>query len=231
MGILWRLLLAHFIADFALQTNRVAAWKRHSQWGMAVHVISHPLASILVLWPYLFMTWLKTPWISLQGWVCIVLITLTHLVEDEWRVWAIQKAGSPDNTAFFFFDQAVHITVLLLVGYWSAPLSTPRWVYLALCAVLLAHFTSVLIYFFENDLWNKSDVLSHHKYRLMAERFAGVFLLIQPGYWGLCGVILLVVGYGYGLARKSQDRTWVNYLVSAFSVAFFGLLSRHILHR
>ena len=40
MAIFWRLILAHFLADFTFQTNAVASWKRQSVWGMAVHVLT-----------------------------------------------------------------------------------------------------------------------------------------------------------------------------------------------
>ena len=51
MLIFWRLVLAHFIADFTLQTNKVAQWKRVSQLGMVVHVLCHPVMYVLMCWP------------------------------------------------------------------------------------------------------------------------------------------------------------------------------------
>ena len=51
-AIFWRLVLAHFIADFTLQTNKRGQWKRVSRWGMIVHVLCHPLMYLLFCWNF-----------------------------------------------------------------------------------------------------------------------------------------------------------------------------------
>src|SRR5690242_20235198 len=110
MVIFWRLVLAHFIADFTLQTNAIAAWKRQSRWGMFAHILTHPVVMAALTRPYSSWTWVQTRWFRLDGWVCIALITLFQWLENEWRVWSIQETGSPDNTGFFLWHQVVHLT-------------------------------------------------------------------------------------------------------------------------
>jgi hypothetical protein len=227
MIIFWRLILAHFIADFTFQTNHIANWKRESKWGMVVHVLTHPITSFILTWPYLSQPWVQTRWFSLNGWICVCILALFHWLEDEWRVWSIQKTGSPDSTTFFLWDQAVHIAMILA---FSPVLDVPAetWVFVMLCAVLLAHFTSVLIFFVENDLWGTSQMLDKRKYQYMGERFLGASLFLLPGAW-----LLLAFGWlgwiVYVHYRRSQERTWANLVVGNGAVIFLGLIARGLL--
>ena len=225
MMIFWRLVLAHFIADFTLQTNRVAEWKRASRWGMALHIATHPVMAVALTWHYLSWPWLQAPGLALNGWSCIALMTLFHWMEDEWRVWSIQKTGSPDNTGFFLWDQVVHLTIILAVSPTLPAVPPDRWLMPVLCVVLLAHFVSVLIYFIENDLSGDSQVLGELKYRFMAERFVGAGLFLLPGAWFLLAFLWLgwLVYLHY---RKADERSWVHVLVGNLAVVVLGLLIR-----
>ncbi len=228
MNIFWRLVLAHFIADFTLQTNRIANWKRESKWGMFVHILTHPVVSVILTWPYLSWHWVDTHGLKLTGWVCVALIAFFHWLEDEWRVWSIQETGSPDSTGFFLWDQVVHITMILALSPTIPKAHTEAWVIPVLCGVLLAHFSSVLIYFIENDVWGTSKVLGEGKYRYMAERFLGAALFLLPGAWFLLAFVWIgwLVYLHY---RKSQDRTWVHVVVGNAGVVLLGLLTRGLL--
>lgn len=228
MGIFWRLVLAHFIADFTFQTNKVADWKRKSSVGMIIHIATHPIVTAILVWPYLSMPWVTTRYFSLNGWICILLLTFLHWLEDIWRVWSIQHTGTPDNTAFFAWDQVVHVTMILAFSPTQKDAPTETWVILLLCLVLLTHFTSVLIYFLENDLWGSSQVLEFGKYRYMGERVIGASLFLLPGPF-----FLLAFGWlgwiGYLYYKKSQERTWVHLVVGSTSVILLGLVTRGLL--
>jgi hypothetical protein len=228
MNIFWRLVLAHFIADFTLQSNKIASWKRESRWGMIVHILTHPIVSIAFVWPYLNWTWVRTPWFSLNGWVCVILIALFHWLEDEWRVWSIQETGSPDSTGFFLWDQAVHLTIILAVSPTIPTAHPERWVFLTLGVALLAHFVSVLIYFLENDKWGESHVLNSGKYGYMFERFVVAGLFVLPGPWIILGVLWLA----WLIYRHTQDtdgKTWVHMAVGMTSAVLVGLVTRTFL--
>src|SRR5579862_3353326 len=133
MTIFWRLVLAHFIADFTLQTNKIATWKRQSRWGMFLHILTHPVVMVALTWPFLSMAWVQMRWFHLNGWVCVGAITLFHWLEDEWRIWSIQETGSPDSTGFFLWDQVVHITMILAFSPALTNGQTERWVIPTLC--------------------------------------------------------------------------------------------------
>lgn len=225
MMIFWRLILAHFIADFSLQTNRIAVWKRQSKWGMVVHILTHPVVMVIVTWPYLSETWVDAGWFQLNGWLCVAFITLFHWLEDVWRVWSIKETGSPDSTGFFLWDQVVHFTMILAFSPTWPGVATPTWVLPVLCVVVLSHFISVLIFFLENDLWGQSAVLGAKKYRYIGERLIGAALFLLPGAW-----FLLAVGWIGWLAylqyKKSEERTWVHTLVGNAAVVLLGLIAR-----
>ena len=85
MAVFWRLILAHFIADFTFQTNKVASWKRESRTGMLVHILTHPVVAYAFTWPYLSLTWVDTRWIQLNGWVCVALIYFG----PNWVLWSL----------------------------------------------------------------------------------------------------------------------------------------------
>jgi hypothetical protein len=228
MTIFWRLVLAHFIADFTLQTNKVATWKRESRVGMLIHILTHPLVTYALTWPYLSMPWVQTHWIQLNGWVCVALLAIFHWLEDEWRVWSIRETGSPDSTGFFLWDQVVHLTMILAFSPTVSTLKPDPWVLPVLCVVLISHFVSVLVFFLENDLWGSSQVLSEKKYQYIAERMIGAALFLLPGPFFLLafGWIGWIVYLHYG---KSQERTWVHLVVGNMAVILLGLLARGLL--
>ena len=56
--------------------------------------------------------WLEAGPLRLTGTLCVILIFATHFLEDEWRVWSVQKKGAPDNLFFYIWDQIIHYAVL-----------------------------------------------------------------------------------------------------------------------
>lgn len=112
MEIFWRFILGHFIADFTLQTNYIASWKRRSLVGLFVHVGIHPIIYSILLWNYLGQVWLEIGPLKLTGCVCVLLIFIAHVIEDEWRIWSVFRRGAPDNTFFYVWDQIIHFAVI-----------------------------------------------------------------------------------------------------------------------
>ena len=142
----------------------------------------------------------------------MTLIVILHWIEDEWRVWAIRR-GTPDTTAFLLWDQAVHFGVLLALSPSLTGTRPESWVILAIGAVLLAHFTSVLIYFVENDLGDTSTVLARRKYTFMGERLAAAALILLPAPWFL-SVFLWIVWLVVARIRHASDRSWVHVIIA-----------------
>src|SRR4051812_23751632 len=115
MEIFWRLVLGHIIADFTLQTNFIAAWKRRSLRGLVVHCAIHPILYSILLWKYLDQVWIQIGSVPLTGCACVLIVFVAHYIEDHWRIWSVLKKGSPDNTFFYALDQVVHYLVIFAV--------------------------------------------------------------------------------------------------------------------
>jgi hypothetical protein len=115
-SILVRLLLAHCISDFLLQPNRWVADKRLKIWKsryLYYHIIVTALAAALFLW-------------KLQYILPVVVISLTHLLIDGFKLKAEKKFKSYKGVDFklFITDQALHIfiivvTWLAIINGWS----------------------------------------------------------------------------------------------------------------
>lgn len=227
MLIFWRLLLGHFIADFTLQTNKVAQWKRISRWGMVVHVLCHPISYVVLTWKYLSWPWIHVGGVALNGWTCVALISLLHWIEDEWRVWSIRR-GTRDSTLFLLWDQIVHWAVLIAFAPVIPGAPAEKWVLAGIGFVILAHFTSVLVFFIENDLGGNSTVLEARKYTFMIERVIGAALFLLPSYFFVLAFAwigwIVVLHY-----KREPDRTQAHLLIGNMAVLVVGLCLRRLL--
>jgi hypothetical protein len=99
LNLLLRLIVAHLLTDFVLQPS---AWvnqkkqKKHLSLKLYFHVLIAGLTAYLLsgLW---------------QNWWLPLVITITHLVIDLW------KLNRPDKVIYFIADQLLHILVILMV--------------------------------------------------------------------------------------------------------------------
>ena len=108
--------MGHLIGDFTLQTNYIANWKRRNLIGMLAHCGIHPVLYSLILWNYMGQVWLKVGPLALTGWVCVVIIFVTHFMEDQWRVSSVIRKEGRDNTFFYIWDQVIHYVILFSVS-------------------------------------------------------------------------------------------------------------------
>ncbi len=108
---LW-LIIAHILADYPLQTNRVFAARYKYKFGGVIHVLVHYIVGLLLLFPYL---------LSWEFWVTYTAITVAHYFIDtvkKGNIWA------------FFLDQLSHLILLAGVARLcidANPISTPGW--------------------------------------------------------------------------------------------------------
>ena len=121
------LVLAHLIADFALQTSKSCKHKRDKKWGSAYHY-SHAVIVIALAW---LASW---DWAFLW---CALAIGATHFVIDIW------KSYREDNVIWFIVDQLLHAAVIAGLAWiwcsmndWSMPFEIPA-KYVALAIAIL----------------------------------------------------------------------------------------------
>lgn len=106
------LLLAHLVADFALQTSESCKSKREKKWRSDCHYIH--AATVFAL------SWLAS--FCLEFWWCALVIAIAHFAIDIW------KSYREDKVKWFVIDQFLHIAILAIVAWqwcrfneWSVP--------------------------------------------------------------------------------------------------------------
>ncbi len=107
------LLLAHLMADFALQTSKSCKSKREKKWRSGWHYVHAAMAFVL--------SWLAS--FHLDFWWCALVIAVMHFAIDIW------KSYREENVKWFVVDQVLHIAILGVVAWqwlrfneWIVPL-------------------------------------------------------------------------------------------------------------
>lgn len=235
MEIFWRLMLGHMLADFTFQTNFINRWKRSSFTGLLVHSLMHPAFYVALCWPFLGEYWIDNPFVRLNGWACIALIFVTHLVEDWWRVYTIVKYGIPDSTLFLLWDQVIHYSVifavapLAAVGASGPTLIPERWPVLGCLFVLVTHTCTVVIYFLEKDLHGAEFPGFDEKYLAMAERLVLALCLLFPSPAAAGALAAGWLGVmAYLRRRRLFDLSAFTFYAGAAAAVLCGLAARSV---
>ena len=247
MLIFWRLLLGHLLADFTFQFNSINAWKRRSIWGMLLHVAMHPILYVALTYPYLGQSWVHlgslgvpTPTgvartsIGIPGWACILIITLLHFAEDQWRVALVRKHRKKDTTIYFLWDQIIHWICLFAfvpIGLFDASQGwfPEKWTPILCLVIAATSFCGILIYFIEKDFYDSTFPEFDEKYMAMAERLVIVCCLLFPGTgWWLVLATAWIGVMAYLRRRHIVDFTWFSFFFGGGFAVVSGLAARFI---
>lgn len=98
-----RLFLAHLIADFPLQTNKIFEFKRSTPYGILVHTGIYFFISIVLSIPYLK---------YLDAMIFLIFLFSIHTLIDISKV---RNLSSKDGLREFLLDQFKHILSLMLI--------------------------------------------------------------------------------------------------------------------
>jgi hypothetical protein len=130
MSIFFTLLLAHLIADFPLQTNRIFAMKLKSSRGIAIHVLIHMAVTALLI---------KEPLAHLP---LLIILAVTHFLID----WLKLRYPTQRQVPGFLCDQVLHLIVLgvLTAAFTNIQSALPGWL---LTAALYYAFIPPIIMF------------------------------------------------------------------------------------
>lgn len=101
------LIIAHLLADFILQSNRLVAWKTKQFRGVIVHVCIFSVVALLILFPYL---------IHWETWAIIGAISIFHLIIDQAKINIALRRDA--YVLPFITDQALHFLSLIVGGYY-----------------------------------------------------------------------------------------------------------------
>lgn len=213
MYFFWRLLLAHILADFTFQTNRIAKWKREDVSGVFFHVLIFLFFAVAINYQYL-------PRRDFA--LALLILAASHVIEDQWRVYSITKYKSPDNLIFFLWDQFVHILLIFVLAPKDPIEASPeKWVYIVIIFVLASHFSTVFIYFLKKAFYSDATIVTEEKYHGIVERLLIVGCFIIPGklYWIIMPVAaILIIGQRLSIKNMQPNLDFSTFNIATSSI-------------
>lgn len=96
------LVLAHMVADFVLQSNKVCKDKAEKKWK-SVYLYVHALIVFGLAW---LVSW------DVNFWWCALAIGTSHFAIDMW------KSYLEENVKWFAVDQVLHLAVMMGLALW-----------------------------------------------------------------------------------------------------------------
>jgi len=109
----WHLTLAHFLTDYPFQTDKLFQKKTHNIFGVIIHGCLLFLTMLVLIFPYSF---------HLLPFICIVLITITHVLQDKLKVFLSYREEIGENFFYYIIDQGLHIFIIFLFSkYFPLP--------------------------------------------------------------------------------------------------------------
>jgi len=107
MFLFYRLLLAHIIADFPMQTNQIFKVKTNTEWGVLIHTLIVLIFSIFFAFPYL-----EDPKVI----IILLVIFLSHTVIDKLKM-KYSKKTKNQSIRILLLDQALHVAIIAILTF------------------------------------------------------------------------------------------------------------------
>lgn len=221
--ILVKLLLAHLVGDFFLQPDGwVKAKEQHKlkAFQFYLHILIHGLLAYGLIWEVGF-------------WPYALAIAVSHGVIDGIKLYA-QKENT--KRKWFFWDQFIHVLVLLVIFQWVEGYSWKEWLIFeekiwlgGTLALFLTLPASIFIKTFISK-WTpmaedseESDSLAEAgKYIGILERLF-VFVFIISGRYEAIGFLVAAKSvFRFGDLRQTGDRKLTEYILIG-TLFSFGL--------
>lgn len=220
MIILLKLLIAHFIGDFILQTDAFTKKKEKYKLQSAhlyVHVLLHGLLVLLFLF-------------DLTYWWIAVIIMLTHLLVDTAKLYFTTKKN---KRWLFLADQVAHISIIIAICYhiFSSDFSLNflnnklTWAFI-LCVIFLTSPVAIMlkVFFTQWKLSNEEtgihSLKNAGKWIGMLERLF-VFIFIITAHWEAVGFLLTAKSvFRFGDLSKAKNMKLTEYVLIGTLLSF-----------
>lgn len=221
MIVLIKLMVAHFIGDFLLQSKSwVKAKEQHKAKSpkLYLHILIHGLLVLLVLWDF-------------SQWPVAFLLMVAHGIIDATKLYAQKESN---RSTWFLIDQGLHlISILVLWGIFFNPEinlntwadDTGIWIYAA--AILFITAVSGIVMDVLMSSWstalndsNEESLSSAGKYIGILERIF-VFTFVVTGNWEGIGFLLAAKSvFRFGDLKESKDRKLTEYILIGTLLSF-----------
>ena len=219
MDILIRLLLAHILGDFLLQTKKGVRDKMDKgirSIYLYLHIFIHALL-LAVIFQFNF-----------EYWVGFVIIITSHYLID---IFKIKLTGKFNPRFLFFGDQLAHILVIILIsiGYGNFAINSLvifdiKNLLMIAALVTVTSVSNIFIGTFISQ-WRPHDNEANSlpdagKYIGMLERLF-VFVFILANVWQAVGFLIAAKSvFRFGDLSKSQDRKLTEYILIGTLLSF-----------
>jgi hypothetical protein len=132
------LYLAHLIADFPLQTNRIYRLKTESNQGILLHVSIHLLVATILIEN------------ALVYWPMLLVLGIAHFFID----WIKIRYPGRRQTPGFLLDQFAHVLTIACLALWrpNLPAVLPVWLMSWGIVLILLPATLVFLWVWATDL-------------------------------------------------------------------------------
>ncbi|MEN3013847.1 MAG: DUF3307 domain-containing protein [Endomicrobiia bacterium] len=222
MKIFFRLLLAHLLTDFTLQTNFIAKWKRKNFTGVIVHSFIFFILGLILTWEDINKIWFDYPF-QLSGFVCLIILFILHIIEDEYRAYTVRNYHIQDNLLFFIWDQFIHITFLYIFSPYRE-LSFEKWVIILCILIVGTHVLSVILFYFDT-LFCKEEIAYknfQNKYIYIFLRLLIILTFLLPNY--LIFISFLFIPVNFFIYRRLKKLSLVSFWINLIMPYFLGFI-------
>jgi hypothetical protein len=154
------LFLAHLLADFPLQTNRIFRLKIASNLGLALHVLIHMFVAALLM---------QQPSQHLD---LLLALGITHYVTD----WSKLHFPGEIQWPGFVLDQVAHLAAIGLLSVWWPGVTAvfPIWIMIPLILLVLLPANLMLLWVWANDAQQQTRFRDSRSVHWASNRLLGI---------------------------------------------------------
>jgi uncharacterized membrane protein HdeD (DUF308 family) len=220
MILLIKLLLAHFIGDFFIQSQKWVTDKETRKLKspiLYVHVAIHITLLFIILW-------------DVTMWPIMLIIGSTHLIIDGIKLITQRESN---RRWLFFVDQMLHLLVIISVYYLFTDntfsvddLLTENNLLLATCILFLTLPTSIIMKTIFTK-WDISKLTENNESLSDAGKYIGilerllVFVFIIVNHWEAVGFLITAKSvFRFGDLKESKHRKLTEYILIGTLISF-----------
>ncbi|MDO1500970.1 DUF3307 domain-containing protein [Winogradskyella maritima] len=215
-----KLLIAHFIGDFFLQSKASVKHKEKyklASYHLYLHIVIHIGLMFLVLW-------------DVSNWALILSIALTHLAIDVGKILLQTKKN---KRIVFFVDQILHVLSIIILtsvflndGYtFDIQFDARTWLILTLALFLTRPTSFIMKTIFTK--WNISKLTKDNASLKDAGNYIGilerllVFVFIITNHWEAVGFLITAKSvFRFGDISNSKERQLTEYILIGTLLSF-----------
>lgn len=230
MIVFWRLFLAFFLTDFVIFNHvgqRISFRSRAAE--LSFHGGVFLLLSLGLCHDYLTMTWPFLGFLSLPGWMCIVLFTLFHIFSDEF----FQFGGKIRHGYLltFFVKTLSNLLFLFLCVpfhalYETGHLAAEPWIIFCVGLLFATRVLGWFIFSIEQDRYGRDYPTFDERWLLVMVRAIFFLIMLLPGIRWLMLFIIWLAACIYARYIRLMDVSHIAFYVGVFGSALAGLLVR-----